>query len=454
MTLAPVVHPADVGKLVRLVVLAIPLGLVAASLPAQTADAAGTVRRRAREARRRAGTGARGAEARDRELRRQLDETRQLSLSAHNRLEELAKAAPAPTVSDAVEERLAKIEESVHQIPDVPKDVVSAGDFPGSIRIPGTDVGAQDRRPRADDRRRHPRPARHRGPVRHLLDPGGGQRGGGKGVALRADRHPQPVQPGPADADRCRGHAGLHRGRLRRLRPGVSPAPRLRPVEGPGHRPDLVHLRGPRGRAGRDRLRGPERDRALPTAPGALHAPLRRALQPGRGPREPGARHHERPGGQPGPGPRRARPLAAREKAPGAPRLHERVPQGRARERRAALPPDPRRAARPAEHDALDVRRRRRRQRPAHGSLGAQTRGRSRSRPTPAAASAATSRTSGPSVARTPSTTPPRTRSTRCPSSPGTSDTRDGGTRACARPSPTARWSWTTSTPSRATPST
>jgi hypothetical protein len=44
-------------------------------------------------------------------------------------------------VSAAVEERLAKIEESVHQIPDVPTDVVSAGDFPGSIRIPGTDVG-------------------------------------------------------------------------------------------------------------------------------------------------------------------------------------------------------------------------------------------------------------------------------------------------------------------------
>ena len=44
-------------------------------------------------------------------------------------------------MSAAVEERLAKIEESVHQIPDVPNDVVSAGDFPGSIRIPGTDVG-------------------------------------------------------------------------------------------------------------------------------------------------------------------------------------------------------------------------------------------------------------------------------------------------------------------------
>ena len=75
------------------------------------------------------------------ELRKQLEETKQLSLSANNRLAEMAKAPPAPTVSAAVEERLAGIEASVQQIPDVPKDVVAAGDFPGSIRIPGTDVG-------------------------------------------------------------------------------------------------------------------------------------------------------------------------------------------------------------------------------------------------------------------------------------------------------------------------
>ena len=73
-------------------------------------------------------------------LRKQLEETQQLSLAAHNRLEELAKAAPAPTVSAAVEERLAKVEESVQRIPELPSDVVSAGEFPGSMRIPGTDV--------------------------------------------------------------------------------------------------------------------------------------------------------------------------------------------------------------------------------------------------------------------------------------------------------------------------
>ena len=73
-------------------------------------------------------------------LRKQLEETQQLSLAAHNRLEEMAKAAPAPTVSAAVEERLAKVEESVQRIPELPSDVVSAGEFPGSMRIPGTDV--------------------------------------------------------------------------------------------------------------------------------------------------------------------------------------------------------------------------------------------------------------------------------------------------------------------------
>jgi hypothetical protein len=52
----------------------------------------------------------------------------------------MAKAAPAPTVSAAVEEPLAKIEESVQRIRDLPSDVVSAGDFPGSMRVPGTDV--------------------------------------------------------------------------------------------------------------------------------------------------------------------------------------------------------------------------------------------------------------------------------------------------------------------------
>jgi len=74
------------------------------------------------------------------DLRNQLEETKKLSLSDHNRLEELSQAAPQPTVSQALEERLAKVEESVQEIPDIPAEVVGAGDFRGSLRIPGTDI--------------------------------------------------------------------------------------------------------------------------------------------------------------------------------------------------------------------------------------------------------------------------------------------------------------------------
>lgn len=120
--------------------MAVAVALVAASLPAQTADPqAPSVAELAKLV---ADQG-RALEEQKREieeLRQQLDETRQLSLSTHNRLEERAMAAPAPTVNVAVEERLAKIEQSVQHIPDLPSDVVSAGEFPGSVRIPGTDV--------------------------------------------------------------------------------------------------------------------------------------------------------------------------------------------------------------------------------------------------------------------------------------------------------------------------
>jgi hypothetical protein len=125
----------------RLAMVAVPLLLPAAPSPAQTAEVQAPS---LAELAKLVAEQGRALEAQKREieaLRKELERTQQLSLAAHNRLEELATAAPAPTVSAAVEERLAKIEESVQQIPDVPKDVVSAGDFPGSIRIPGTDVG-------------------------------------------------------------------------------------------------------------------------------------------------------------------------------------------------------------------------------------------------------------------------------------------------------------------------
>jgi len=141
MSLSPVVRPSRSRAWRGLAAVTAALCLAAASAVAQ--DAEPQVPSVADLAKLVAEQG-RLLEAQERQieaLRKQLDETQQLSLSAHNRLEEMARAAPAPTVNAAVEERLAKIEESVHQIPDVPTDVVSAGDFPGSIRIPGTEVG-------------------------------------------------------------------------------------------------------------------------------------------------------------------------------------------------------------------------------------------------------------------------------------------------------------------------
>jgi hypothetical protein len=73
-------------------------------------------------------------------MRTDLEQTRTLALSAHNRLQALDQQPPEATVPNVVEERLAQLEQSVQHIPDIPADVVSAGDFPGSFRIPGTDA--------------------------------------------------------------------------------------------------------------------------------------------------------------------------------------------------------------------------------------------------------------------------------------------------------------------------
>jgi uncharacterized coiled-coil protein SlyX len=140
MSLPPVVKPPEAAKLVRLAALAVALALVAASSPAQTTDPQGPT---LAELAKLVAEQGRAIEEQKREiekLRKQLDETTQVSLSAHNRLEKMAEAAPAPTVSAAVDERLARTEASVQEIPDVPPDVVSAGDFPGSFTVPGTDA--------------------------------------------------------------------------------------------------------------------------------------------------------------------------------------------------------------------------------------------------------------------------------------------------------------------------
>jgi hypothetical protein len=56
------------------------------------------------------------------------------------RLEILESQSNLPAWDDKLEERIRKVEAATQKSPELPPDVVSAGDFPGSIRIPGSDA--------------------------------------------------------------------------------------------------------------------------------------------------------------------------------------------------------------------------------------------------------------------------------------------------------------------------
>jgi hypothetical protein len=71
-------------------------------------------------------------------LRREIAETRALLQAGRD-----ASPAPAPvpqTPPAAVARQPATVEQAPHRAPELPPDVVSAGDFPGSFRIPGSDA--------------------------------------------------------------------------------------------------------------------------------------------------------------------------------------------------------------------------------------------------------------------------------------------------------------------------
>jgi hypothetical protein len=59
---------------------------------------------------------------------------------ASTRLEALESQANFPAWEDSLEKRLRQVEASTKRAPEMPPDIVSAGDFPGSIRIPGSDA--------------------------------------------------------------------------------------------------------------------------------------------------------------------------------------------------------------------------------------------------------------------------------------------------------------------------
>lgn len=74
------------------------------------------------------------------DLRRKLDETSTVALAARNELAELREKPPATTVPAEVEERLERMEQDVHRFPELAERAMAAGDFPGSMRIPGSDA--------------------------------------------------------------------------------------------------------------------------------------------------------------------------------------------------------------------------------------------------------------------------------------------------------------------------
>ena len=57
-----------------------------------------------------------------------------------SRLTDLESGTGRVLPDSLIEERLERIEEAAKESPELPPDIVSAGDFPGSIRIPGTDA--------------------------------------------------------------------------------------------------------------------------------------------------------------------------------------------------------------------------------------------------------------------------------------------------------------------------
>ena len=74
------------------------------------------------------------------EQKTQLAAMEQKLVELTRRLEEIALLVPGAQEQEDLAERLARIEAEAQKVPELPPTVVSAGDFPGSMRIPGTDA--------------------------------------------------------------------------------------------------------------------------------------------------------------------------------------------------------------------------------------------------------------------------------------------------------------------------
>lgn len=83
--------------------------------------------------------------------KKQIEDQRKLLQSFGQRLDELAQQQPAESAAAppkskeelALLERVSKLEEKLKEQPEAPADVLRAGDFPGSIRIPGSNMAGK-----------------------------------------------------------------------------------------------------------------------------------------------------------------------------------------------------------------------------------------------------------------------------------------------------------------------
>jgi hypothetical protein len=73
------------------------------------------------------------------EQKKQLAALQEQLAAMTRRLDEIQQEIPAAQDQQALEERLKRVEAAA-ATPDIPPNVITAGDFPGSIRIPGTDA--------------------------------------------------------------------------------------------------------------------------------------------------------------------------------------------------------------------------------------------------------------------------------------------------------------------------
>lgn len=73
------------------------------------------------------------------ELEKRLEEASALALSTSNEVKEIQQQPIDPSVAQAVEARLAEVEQTVQRVPEMAIENIK-GEFPGSFKVPGTDA--------------------------------------------------------------------------------------------------------------------------------------------------------------------------------------------------------------------------------------------------------------------------------------------------------------------------